>query len=204
MAVHNPNYEVPWQLPEDDYGGEYPAAKLGGTALAVDERSSSLARFGALLAGADFAAVVVCSKESMTVELADPPTPWLPPGLVLANERCLGPAAKGAVTSLLAGRSAWSDCLPPSGFRSAALITAPVLALSSRLVFVASSERRLDKRSLGLAAAYLSHAGASTPRIPEPAPVRPVAAWPASRATSHVASLMAASGLPANTEQRCA
>ena len=90
MAVHNPNYEVPWQLPEDDYGGEDAAAKPGGTALDVEERSSSLARFGALLAGADFAAVVVCGKESMTVELADPPTPWLPPGLVLANERSLG------------------------------------------------------------------------------------------------------------------
>ena len=92
------------------------------------------------------------------METASPLMPGLLPGAVLPFEDHLGPVAKVAVGSLLAGRSAWADCLPPPGFRSTALIAVPSLAASKRLVLVASVHSRFEKRDLGFAAAYLAQA----------------------------------------------
>ncbi len=157
MAIYQVQYEVPWQLIEADYESKDRAAGPGTAAAVSEGTSQSLARFAGLLASADATAVVACRKDDMTVETAGPETSWLLPGAVLAYQDHLGPGARRAVTSLLTGRSAWLDCLPPDGFRSAALIAAPSLAPSKRLVLVACTHARLDKRNLGLAAGYLAH-----------------------------------------------
>ena len=165
MSTESPSYVVAWQLPEE--GGndrEDLVALAQGGPMVFDGRAQAWARFAGLLAGADVAAIVSCRQADMTVEVADPPTPGLAIGGILGAGHFLGPAAQAALTSLLAGRSAWLDCLPPRGFRSAALITAPSLP-PSRLLLVARREHRFDKRNLGLAAAYLALAkGPDGPR----------------------------------------
>jgi hypothetical protein len=152
------HYEVPWQLLPDDHesGNETDGPEEG--ASGSDHGPQSLARFAGLLTRADLSAVVACREGEMTVETTSSLMTGLLPGAVLALEDHLGPAAKVAVGSLLAGRSAWADCLPPPGFRSTALIAVPSLAASKRLVLVASVHNRFEKRDLGFAATYLAQA----------------------------------------------
>jgi hypothetical protein len=157
-AVHQLHYAVPWQLlPVDhEYGsgddgpGEAPAA--------ADDGPQAVAHSAAFLTRADIAAIVTCQDGDMTVGPTSTSAPGLLPGAVLSMKDHLGPAGKAAVRSLLAGRSPWVDCLPPPGFRSAALIAVASLAPSKRLVLVASIRGRLEKRDLGPAAAYLAQA----------------------------------------------
>jgi hypothetical protein len=157
-SVQQMHYEVPWQLLPDDHERGNEADGPGEAASGSDHGPQSLARLAGLLIRADLSAVVACREGEMTVETASPLMPGLLPGAVLAFEDHLGPVAKVAVGSLLAGRSAWADCLPPPGFRSTALIAVPSLAASKRLVLVASVHRRFEKRDLGFAAAYLAQA----------------------------------------------
>jgi hypothetical protein len=157
-AVQQMRYEVPWQLLPDDpeRWNEADGPREGPSGS--DHGPQSLARFAGLLTRADLSAVVACREDEMTVETTSPLIPGLLPGAVLPFEDHLGPAAKAAIGSLLAGRSAWADCLPPPGFRSTALIAVPSLATSKRLVLVASVHSRFEKRDLGFAAAYLAQA----------------------------------------------
>jgi hypothetical protein len=157
-AVQQINYEVPWQLLPDDRERGNDADGPGEPPSGSDHGPQSLAHFAGLLTRADLSAVVACREGDMTVETTSPLMPGLLPGAVLPFEDHLGPAAKVAVGSLLAGRSAWADCLPPPGFRSTALIAVPSLAASKRLVLVASVHSRFEKRDLGFAAAYLAQA----------------------------------------------
>lgn len=157
-AVQQMHYEVPWQLLPDDHGHGNEADEPGEAPSGSDHSPQSLARFAGLLTRADLSAVVACGEGEMTVETTSPLMPGLLPGAVLPFEDHLGPAAKVAVGSLLAGRSAWADCLPPPGFRSTALIAVPSMAASKRLVLVASVHSLFEKRDLGFAAAYLAQA----------------------------------------------
>jgi hypothetical protein len=157
-AVQQMHYAVPWQLLPDDHERGNEADGPGEAASGSDHGPQSLARLAGLLIRADLSAVVACREGEMTVETASPLMPGLLPGAVLPFEDHLGPVAKVAVGSLLAGRSAWADCLPPPGFRSTALIAVPSLAASKRLVLVASVHSRFEKRDLGFAAAYLAQA----------------------------------------------
>jgi len=157
-AVYRPQYEVPWQLLGADYEDESGADEADEGWPTSDHGPQSLARSAGLLTRADISAVIACQDGKLTVETASALALGLLPGVVLYFEDHLGPAGKVAVGSLLAGRSAWVDCLPPRGFRSAALIAAASLAPSKRLVLVASIHRRFEKRDLGFAAAYLAQA----------------------------------------------
>jgi hypothetical protein len=159
MTIYQLEYEVPWQLSQTEYETEQRADGLKAAAPVPEDGPQSLASFAALLAGADTSAVVECRKGSMTVEMVAPLASGLAPGTVLRAEDHLGPAAESAIAALLTGRSAWLDCLPLQGFRSAALIAAPSLAASRYLVLVASTHGFFDKRALGLAAAYVAQAG---------------------------------------------
>ena len=152
------HYEVPWQLVPDDREGGNGSDGPGEAPSGSEHGPQSLARSAGLLTRADLVAIVACREGDMTVETTSPLMPGLLPGAVLAFEDHLGAAAKVAVGSLLAGRSAWADCLPPPGFRSTALIAVPSLAASKRLVLVASLGSRFEKRDLGFAAAYLAQA----------------------------------------------
>jgi hypothetical protein len=157
-AVYQLQYAVPWQLLPVDYEYGNGDDGLGEVPPAPDPGPQSVACSAGLLAGADLTAVVACGDDDMTVETTSTPMPGLLPGAVLSLADHLGPAAKAAVRSLLAGRCAWVDCLPPSGFRSAALIAVPSLAPCKRMVLVASIRGRFEKRDLGSAAAYLVQA----------------------------------------------
>jgi len=157
-AVQQMQYVVPWQLLPDDYerGNEADGSEEATSGL--EHGPQSLARLAGQLTRADLSAVVTCRESEMTVETTSPLMPGLLPGAVLVFADHLGPAAKVAVGSLLAGRSGWADCLPPRGFRSTALIAVPSLAASKRLVLIASVHSRFEKRDLGFAAAYLAQA----------------------------------------------
>ena len=157
-AVQQMRYEVPWQLLPDDPERGNEADGPGKAPSGSDRGPQSLARFAGLLTRADRSAVGACREGEMTVETTSPLVPGLLPGAVLPFEDHLGPAAKAAIGSLLAGRSAWADCLPPPGFRSTVLIAVPSLAASKRLVLVASVHSRFEMRDLGFAADYLARA----------------------------------------------
>ena len=121
-----------------------------------EERCHAWARFAGLLAGADVTAIVDCRGDQMTVQTADPLTPWLLPGALLVPEDHFGPLARSDVASLLDGRLAWVDWAPPLGFRSAVLLAAPPMAPSGRAVLVVSFCDIFAKRNLAMAGLYLS------------------------------------------------
>jgi len=156
MATYNLGYEVPWQLSPARSEEDPATARVAAAGAVAEERLQALARFTGLLAEADVTAIVNCQREAITVQVAEPLTPWLVPGAHLVPADHLGPVARSATAALLGGRQAWLDCLPPPGFRAAALLAAPMLARPGHLVLVASFCRRFDKRDLGLAGLYLA------------------------------------------------
>jgi len=160
MARQRSQYEVPWQLStlsyDDVAGGATSRAEAQSAARA--ERCQAMARFAGLLAGADITAIVSCQNHQMTVETVDPLTPWLLPGAVLDADEQLALTGRSAIASLLGGRRAWLECTPPEGFQSAAVLSAPYMAGSKRLVLVTSFCRHFENRDLGLAALYLAQA----------------------------------------------
>jgi len=175
MAAHHAQYEVPRQANGSRQAPDL-TKKAEASADAHEERLQVSARFAGLLAGADVAAIVACEEQEMVVDFVDPLTPCLQVGARLKLDEYLGATAQDAVTTLLSGRQAWLDCLPPEGFRSGALVAAPALAGSRRLVLVASLFKPFEKRDLGMAALYLARSRPAGVRQGKPGNVRVVAA----------------------------
>jgi len=164
-------YEVEWQLEEQ--GRRRQAVRpmsLDATAQPPQGRLKPLVGFARLLARADATAIVACSRLSLVVEVGDPTTQRLRGGTVLTLHPSLGVAGGQAIGLLLSGRLRWCSCLPPDGYKHAALVAAPSLASSGRLLLVAKLERHLTEPNLRLVAAYLAQLGPFLPAIPEPAP----------------------------------
>ena len=191
-------YEVEWQLEEQGRRREaVRTMPLDATAQLPQGRLKPLVGFARLLAKADAAAIVACSGRSLVVEIGDPTTARLRGGTVLKLHPSLGVAGSEALGLLLSGGLRWCRCLPPDGYKYAALVAAPSLAPSRRLLLVARRERRLTELNLRVIAAYLAQLGPSHATSPEPAP-RTTARAPRTAgqrsATGHLAAGAAGSG----------
>jgi len=166
MVTEEASYEVDWQL--EAAPGHY--AKASGTIAAYEpagpvavshrdrdlsrERARQVARFGALLAKADAAAVVTCRGQALVIEETD--------GLVLGPNAQLtlhpssGGTSKGAIALLLNGTLRWCRTIPPAGFKYASLVCTPLLSSSGRLLLLANRDRHLTEHDLRLVFDYLA------------------------------------------------
>jgi hypothetical protein len=154
MLVEHSGFEVDWQLPHD-CRGVGPMADVASPRPSPDDLAS-LARFARLLAGADAAAIVACRGAILTVEVSNSEEERLPTGFVVEMHPCLGSADSGAAGLLLSGRLRWCRSSPPSGYGYAALVAAPSLAPSGRLLLVANRRSHLSEHNLRLVTAYLA------------------------------------------------
>jgi hypothetical protein len=155
VAIHDPGYEVAWQMEEDD-GGEGLAEVPTRASRPPREKLEPLCRFAGLLAEAEVAAVALCRGEGLIIELTQPPAAWLPPGTFMrAQPR--GTTDDGwDIASLLRGQVRWTWCKPPAGCCSAALVRGSWLVATGRLLLLANRDGRLSEVNLGLAASYLA------------------------------------------------
>ena len=119
---------------------------------------------------ADATAIVACSGLSLVVEVEDPETTRLRGSSVLTLHPSLGVAGGQTLGLPLSGRLRWCSCLPPDGYKDAAMVAAPSPASSRRLLLVAKLEAHLTEPNLRLAAANSAQFGPLLPAIAEPAP----------------------------------
>lgn len=160
LAADRAQYQVAWQLPEEDEDQQYqsPGSLPGAEPDGSKEHLESWARFAGLLAGADFASVVTPCGHGLKVEVGDPSAPWLRRGTVVETHPCSGYAGSLAFGLLLSGRLRWCHCSPPPGFGRAVLLASPRLAGSGRLLLVAKRETGFPELNLRAATAYLAQA----------------------------------------------
>jgi hypothetical protein len=151
MAAYRSQYEVSWQLPDEDAPSE-DVSDTEVSSLPASEYLLSMAQ----LAGVDAAAIVQYREVGLVVEWANPLTPQLRPGAVLEVHPSLSGPGSAAVSSLMSGALPSSRCSPPPGFAHAALVSSS-LAASGRLLLVANRYGRLTDLSLRLAAAHIEH-----------------------------------------------
>ena len=186
MAADRASYDVDWQL-EDDilhpgilHPGQVPGEAAGtGRASAPHpahqpseselERLSQVARFGALLAEADLAAVVTYVEHALVVECTSGHGHLPATGARLVAHPSSGTFTQGPVRLLLSGQLRWCRALPPEGFRQAYLVAAPSLSPSGRLLLVANHNHELTQLNLRLVAAYLAQLYLPAPPAPQPA-----------------------------------
>ncbi len=173
MAAGGSPYVVEWQLPNDEDERARPLYWPGDTiAMASRHQLERLADFSGVLADADAAAVVACCPTGIAIEAASLSAPRLHPGAIIPLHPSLAYGGNGAIGLLLSGRQRWCRSSPPPGFGVAALVRAPLLALSGQLLLLANRERSLTELNLRLVASYL----ASLRPAPTAADVRPTTA----------------------------
>jgi hypothetical protein len=151
MAAYRSQYEVSWQLPDDEDPLEDVSSMEVGS-LPAAEYLESMAQ----LAGVDAAAIVRGGEAGLVVEWANPPASGLRPGAVIQVHPSLSGPASGTFSSLMSGALPSSRCSPPRGFACAALVSWS-LATSGRLLLVANRYRRVTELNLRLAAAHVEH-----------------------------------------------
>jgi hypothetical protein len=121
--------------------------------------AAQLAGFAGLLAGADVAVVVERWGHGLVVTAGGASSGSLCRGAIIETHPCLGHAGSVAMGLLLSGRLRWCHCSPPSGFDRAALVAAPSLAPSGRLLMFANRQGGFTELRLRAAAAYLAEVG---------------------------------------------
>jgi len=182
MVDHGASFEVDWQLDEPRYVAQGPPApSVGLAAPPAQAHLETLVRYARLLAGADAAAIVACQRGVLTVQVGDPSTVSLRPGMALPLRPSLGLARLNALDLLLSGQLRWCRCLPPETYKHAVLMAAPSLTSSGRVLLVARHGRHFSELDLGLTAAYLAQFKPSRPvaahdRVPRSAHMSPPAA----------------------------
>lgn len=161
MAVYPVEYEVPWQLPRErelarDQHERGQDLSVGVVPDDPPGPTAELARFAGLLAGADVAVVVERWGHGLVVIGGDTASGLLWRGAIVEAHPCLGHAGSLAMGLLLSGRLRWCHCSPPPRFDRAALVAAPSLARSGRLLLLANRYGGFTELRLRAAAAYLS------------------------------------------------